>query len=179
MKKKIKIPQIKSYLKLTEKLKENDISPQEAWDLIYKVKVKTNKKTIWKLEKFKKYASERLDALYDVFSKDKKDQIKSLNGKDYLLALKKILPKRVDTIRKVVDSKQFLLDFNYFHKHKKIDKRKEVKNLEKLIVDKRQDQWWDIVWMSTLGEASKKNKLILIDLKYNKTGYKELLNTLR
>ena len=57
--------------------------------------------------------------------------------------IQKILPKKVDTIRKLVKSEQYKFKFEHFNKNKKFDERSEVKNLEKLIADKRQEAYWD------------------------------------
>ena len=36
---------------------------------------------------------------------------------------------------------------------KNLDKRKEVKNLEKLIIDKRQDHWFSAEWLDAIGDV--------------------------
>lgn len=180
MKKKLNIPKIDSYDQLIENLKKRNINPQEAWELIYKVKIGLDSKTVWKLDKFYQYVLERLGALYDIYPKAESDpKINSLYGKDHLQALKKLLPKRVDTIRKVVNSELYFKGFQVFNKNKKFDKRKEVKNLEKLIADKRQDEWWHPAWIDAIGDSWNKEKEKPIRLKFDKPGFRELLKILR
>ena len=65
--------------------------------------------------------------------------------------------------------------FNYFEHGKKFDKRKEVKNLEKLIIDKRQDYWWNPVWFDMVSETYKSKNRISFAL----PGYKDLVKILR
>ena len=150
MEKKTDIEKINSYEHLVEKLKKWEVSPQETWNLIQKIKFKGSPKTIWKMSKFHMYIRFRMADL--VNSKEYNNIVKismesKLMGKAHMNELftniQKILPKKVDTIRKLVKSEQYKFKFEYFNKNKKFDERSEVKNLEKLIADKRQEAYWD------------------------------------
>lgn len=180
MKKKIIAPKINNYEELIDNLKRRNISPQDAWDIVYRVKVRLDPKTVWKLDKFYAYILERLHALHDVYPQaiaDKK--ISKLYGDEHLIALKKILPKRVETIRKVVSSDLFLAGFKFYNGNKKFDKRKEIENLEKLIAEKRQDEWWHPAWIDAIGESWGKTDNENKSIKFDKPGFRQLLKILR
>ena len=66
-----------------------------------------------------------------------------------LKKLSKKLPKRVDSIRKLVKTSLFKKGFKSFNKDKKLDERAEIKNLEKLIPDKRQNKWFHPTFYKT------------------------------
>ena len=70
--------------------------------------------------------------------------------------MKKFLPKRVDTIKKLVESDGYKNRYKFFNKNKKFDTRLEIKNLEKLIADKRQDKFWDPYLFSKMEETISK-----------------------
>ena len=61
MEKKKDIEKINSYEQLVKKLQSAEISPQEAWNLIEKVKLKIPTKTIWKLDRFHQYLVLRIN----------------------------------------------------------------------------------------------------------------------
>ena len=52
MAKKTDIEKIDNYEQLIEKLKLWEVSPQETWDLVQKIKFNTSKKTIWKMKRW-------------------------------------------------------------------------------------------------------------------------------
>ena len=181
---------IKDYEDLVDNLKKWNISPQETWDLVYKMKLGLDTKTVWKLQRFNHYAHHRFTAFAEIAKKKEKDpQFKKLKGQDYLRELKKHLPKRVDTIRKLVNSNLYLIYFNFFNKEKKLDKRKEIKNLEKLIIDKRQDQWFSAQWLDAMtdveenfrktGSFLKSEKTISIEKTFDRPIYRDILKILR
>ena len=62
MTKKTNVEKIDTYEHLVEKLKSAEVSPQEAWNLIEKVKLKIPTKTIWKLDRFHQYLVLRIIA---------------------------------------------------------------------------------------------------------------------
>ena len=51
MAKKTDIEKIDNYEQLIKKLKLWEVSPQETWDLVQKIKFNTSKKTIWKINR--------------------------------------------------------------------------------------------------------------------------------
>ena len=75
---------------------------------------------------------------------------------EYFKNVKKFLPKRVDTIKKLVESDGYKNRYKFFNKNKKFDTRLEIKNLEKLIADKRQDKFWDPYLFSKMEETISK-----------------------
>ena len=157
MEKKKDIEKINSYERLVEKLKSAEVSPQEAWNLIEKVKLKIPTKTIWKLDKFHQYIVLRIIAFANQRENIEKDpKIKKLimtsNTDDYLNAIKKYLPKRVATIKELVKTPEYQVKFKKFNKGKKMDERAEIKNLEKLIVDSRQVPYWDVRLLNMIEE---------------------------
>ena len=163
MEKKTDIEKINSYEHLVEKLKKWEVSPQETWDLIQKIKFNTSNKTIWKMRKFHMYIEYRGMSLINDKVLDKVDIISNkskLMGKahmvEYFKNVKKFLPKRVDTIKKLVESDGYKNRYKFFNKNKKFDTRLEIKNLEKLIADKRQDKFWDPYLFSKMEETISK-----------------------
>ena len=99
-------------------LKENNISPTEAINIIQKYKYKQNKgdsRTTWKLWKFTLY----------LWLRHKEQQ----RGK---------LGNRIDTIKALVQSDKYKRLYNTFP-NPKFDLKGEVENLSKLISDKRQN----------------------------------------
>ena len=76
MEKKTDIEKINSYEHLVEKLKKWEVSPQETWNLIQKIKFKGSPKTIWKMSKFHMYI--RLEWLIQLIAKNITIQLKFL-----------------------------------------------------------------------------------------------------
>ena len=100
-------------------LRENNISPTEAINIIQKYKFKENKgdsRTTWKLWKFTLHLWLR-----------HKEQQKGRLG------------NRIDTIRNLVQSDKYKRLYDTFP-NPKFDLKGEVENLSKLISDKRQDR---------------------------------------
>ena len=181
---------IKDYNDLVANLKKWNISPQDTWDLVYKMKLGLDSKTVWKLQRFNHYARFRLYAFAEIAKKKETDpNFKNLKGQDYLIKIKKLLPKRVDTIRKLVNSSFYLPFFNFFNRGKKLDKRKEVKNLEKLIIDKRQDHWFSAEWLDAIGDVEesfrktgsfvKSEKALKVEHTFDRPFYRDILKILR
>ena len=99
-------------------LKENNISPTEAINIIQKYKYKQNKgdsRTTWKLWKFTLY----------LWLRHKEQQRGNLGN-------------RIDTIKTLVQSDKYKRLYNTFP-NPKFDLKGEVENLSKLISDKRQN----------------------------------------
>ena len=150
MEKKTDIEKINSYEQLVEKLKQWEVSPQETWNLIQKTKFKSSSKTIWKMAKFHMYCEQRI---LDLGKKNRVEKAveladkSSLTGTAHMIEfyknVKKFLPKRVDSVRSLVKSDRYKARFKYFNKDKEFDEYDEIKNLAKLIVEKRQDAYWD------------------------------------
>ena len=185
--KKINIENIDTYEQLVEKLKLWEVSPQETWNLIQKIKFNTSSKTIWKMVKFNLYIEYRGASLINDKILDKVDKLaykSKLMGKAHMLEycknIKKYLPKRVDAIKKLVESDRYQIRYKFFNKNKKFDSRLEIKNLEKLIADKRQDKYWDPYLFSKMQEAiyGKENNGKRIDI-FNGVWGEELLKALR
>ena len=158
MEKKKDIEKINSYEQLVKKLQSAEVSPQEAWNLIDKVKLKIPTKTIWKLDRFHQYLVLRIIAFANERENIEKDPkikkiLKTSNVDDYLKAIKKYLPKRVATIRELVKTPEYQVKFKKFNKGKKMDERAEIKNLEKLIVDSRQVPYWDSKLLNIIEET--------------------------
>ena len=144
MAKKTDIEKIDNYEQLIEKLKLWEVSPQETWDLVQKIKFNTSKKTIWKMRKFHMYIEYRGMSLIDDKVLDKVEILANkskLMGRahmiEYFKNVKKYLPNRVDSIKKLVNSDLYKSSFKFFNKNKKIDIRLEIKNLEKLIAEQK------------------------------------------
>ncbi len=100
-------------------LRENNISPTEAVNIIKKYKLKENKgdsRTDWKMFRFTLY----------LWLRHKEQQ----NGR---------LGDRIDTIRNLVKSDKYKRLYDTFP-NPKFDPKIEVENLSKLISDKRQDK---------------------------------------
>ena len=158
MTKKTNVEKIDTYEHLVEKLKSAVVSPQQAWNLIEKVKLKIPTKTIWKLDRFHQYLVLRIIAFANERENIEKDPkikkiLKTSNTDDYLKAIKKYLPKRVTTIRELVKTPEYQVKFKKFNKGKKMDERAEIKNLEKLIVDSRQVPYWDVRLLNMIEET--------------------------
>ena len=185
MSEKTNIEKIDTYERLIEKLKLWEVSPQETWDLVQKIKFNTSKKTIWKMRKFHMYIEYRGMSLIDEKVLDKVEILANkskLNGRahmiEYFNNVKKYLPKRVSTIKKLVNSDIYKSRYKFFNTKKKFDTRLEIKNLEKLIADKRQDKYWDPYLFSKIEETvsageGRKN------MNFNTIWGEELLKALR
>ena len=154
---------IKSYVELIKKLKFNNVSPQEAHDLIMKNKFQTNKRYFWTMEKISYYLDARFIELQKYAIKNKKWMNKKLSeerlsnalnninqlkfDKEIIKAAKEglIFSKRVDSCRKAVNGEGFFAPkTNVFKKSfliyfplKKFDARKEVQTLQKLVSEKK------------------------------------------
>ena len=131
-----------------------NISPEEGWKLIYgQKKLDLTKKSIWKMQRFQWYIYLRLDEFVEIAKeyqqKEKKSREEVVKNPDELKKLSKKLPKRVDSIRKLVKTSLFKKGFKSFNKDKKLDERAEIKNLEKLIPDKRQNKWFHPTFYKT------------------------------
>ena len=140
-------------IKLIKKLKFNNVSPQEAHDLIMKNKFQTNKRYFWTLDRITLYLLVRWQELREVAQKIKiynipvrkgdKDFLKFINSFQYNEKIKrlkkegKIFSKRVDSCRKVVKHEYFHKNFKIYFPGEKLDERKEVQNLQKLVSEKR------------------------------------------
>ena len=86
--KKINIEKIDTYEQLVEKLKLWEVSPQETWNLIQKIKFNTSSKTIWKMVKFNLYIEYRGASLINDKILDKVDKLackSKLMGKAHML----------------------------------------------------------------------------------------------
>ena len=184
---------IKDYDDLIKQLKKWDVSPQETWDLVYKMKLGLDTKTVWKLQRFNHFARLRLNSFVEVSKKKEKDHyVSTLNWQDYLLEIKKHLPKRVDTIKELVDSLFYSAFYKFYFKNKTLDikqKRKEIKNLEKLIIDKRQDKWFQPEWIDAVedmenafvqtGSFKKVSKQLKVKSYFDRPGFRDILKILR
>ena len=148
---------IKSYDDLVKELKTWEVSPQETWDLVYNMKVGLDKRTIWKIQRYYHYAIKRL-SIFTEISKEKSNdpKISNLKGEKHFKEIKKYLPKRVDTIKELVDSEFYEFLFKFHNKKRKFDKRSEVKNLEKLLADKREDKYFTAQWLDIMAETEQK-----------------------
>jgi len=108
---------------LKDFLKDNNISPTEAINIIKKYKFKENKgdsRTTWKLWKFTLY----------LWLRHKEQQRRGSRVK---------LGNRIDTIKTLVHSDKYKRLYDTFP-NPKFDLKGEVENLSKLISDKRQDR---------------------------------------
>ena len=88
---------IKSYVELIKKLKFNNISPQEAHDLVIKNKFQTNKRYFWTLDRITIYLLVRWQELREVAQKIliyKTDKAKA-RGEEFL----KIINSRIAIVR--------------------------------------------------------------------------------
>ena len=109
-------------------LRENNISPTEAVNIIKKYKLKENKgdsRTDWKMFRFTLY----------LWLRHKEEQ----NFSRYNPRYRKLFGKRIDTIRNLVKSDKYKRLYDTFP-NPKFDPKIEVENLSKLISDKRQDK---------------------------------------
>ena len=109
-------------------LRENNISPTEAVNIIKKYKLKENKgdsRTYWKMFRFTLY----------LWLRHKEQQ----NFSRYNPRYRKLFGKRIDTIRNLVKSAKYKRLYDTFP-NPKFDPKIEVENLSKLISDKRQDK---------------------------------------
>ena len=112
----------RNYKPLISYLEKRDISPQEAEDIIQASTPEgkeDNQKFNWKMLRFTMFLWKRVE-------QDK-------NGN---------LLSKTDTAKNVVDSKNYKKMYEAFNHQKKIDQRKEAKNLFKLITDPRQKPYF-------------------------------------
>ena len=101
------------------------------------------------------------------------------------------MPKRVDTIKELVSSDFYQLFFKFNNKKRKFDSRLEVKNLEKLLADKREDKYFTAQYMDLIAESEsrwsqKKGKSMLNEegnlkdeFSFDRPGFRTLLRYLR
>ena len=157
------------------------------------MKLGLDTKTVWKLQRFNHFARLRLNSFAEVSKKKEKDHyVSTLNWQDYLLEIKKHLPKRVDTIKELVDSLFYSAFYKFYFKNKTLDikqKRKEIKNLEKLIIDKRQDKWFQPEWIDAVedmenafvqtGSFKKVSKQLKVKSYFDRPGFRDILKILR
>jgi len=153
---------IKSYVELIKKLKFNNISPQEAHDLVIKNKYQTNKRYFWTMEKLSYYLDARFRELRNyavkkrkwMKKKTKKEVVNNIIynfnqlkfDKEIIKAAKEglIFSKRVDSCRRAVVGEGlyaikgvFKKNFFMYFPLKKFDARKEVQTLQKLVSEKK------------------------------------------
>ena len=141
------IYKVKSLKDLKHNMDIFNISPEEAWKLIYgQKKLNMPAKSVWKMRRFQWYIYLRVEEFYNVairYQKEKnihRNQI--IKSSKNLKILSKLLPKRINSIRKLVESKLFKDGYKSFNKNKKLDDRAEHQKLAKLIADPRQDKWF-------------------------------------
>ena len=185
---------IKSYDDLVKELKTWEVSPQETWDLVYNMKVGLDQRTIWKIQRYYHYAIRRM-FVFTKISKEKSNdpKINKLKGENHFKEIGKYLPKRVDTIKELVNSEFYEFLFKFHNKKRKFDKRKEVKNLEKLLADKREDKYFTAQWLDIMAETESKwvsrmnkkestmleNGLLKKEFSFDRPGFRTLLKFLR
>ena len=185
---------INNYEDLVKELKTWEVSPQETWDLVYNMKVGLDPRTIWKIQRYYHYAIKRLSAFTEISKKKWNDpKLSKLKGEDHFKEIKKYMPKRVDTIKELVNSEFYEFLFKFHNKKRKFDKRKEVKILEKLLADKREDKYFTAQWLDIMAETeskwesrmNKKNSIMLENGKlkkefsFDRPGFTTLLKFLR
>ena len=98
----------------------------------------------------------------------------------------------MDTIKELVDSLFYSAFYKFYFKNKTLDikqKRKEIKNLEKLIIDKRQDKWFQPEWIDAVedmenafvqtGSFKKVSKQLKVKSYFDRPGYRDILKILR
>ncbi len=183
---------INNYDDLVKELKNWDVSPQETWDLVFNMKLGIDKRTIWKLQRYYHYAIKRLFVFTDISKQnDNNPKIKQLKGEQHFAEIKKLMPKRVDTIKELVSSDFYQLFFKFNNKKRKFDSRLEVKNLEKLLADKREDKYFTAQYMDLIAESEsrwsqKKGKSMLNEegnlkeeFSFDRPGFRTLLRYLR
>ena len=106
------------YKKLIEYLIKQEITPKEAKDIIEKTINfdPENKKSIWKITRFKLYLQKRLEEYEDGY-----------------------LWKKVDSINHIVNKwPEYKWFFSHYNGNKRFIPKKELDNLRKLIADPRQ-----------------------------------------
>ena len=179
--------EISKYENLIGVLIENNISPEEAQNLILKNKFETNARYFWTIERIIIYLFFRWIELsvfmYDHLNKkildnhsdyairypgqSEKDHLKKMskffnepiNYKVIIQGKKngKIFKKRVDTCRDVVDSEEFSQGFKTYNKTKKFDSRLEVQNLQKLVSEKKHNEKFLIMKWVMYDKSTDKN----------------------
>ena len=145
------IYKVKSFEDLKNNMDIFQISPDIAWKhIVASKKLDLTDKSIWKMRKFELYISLRIHALERVILKLKdKPEMKKYKMKDPKIiknAVKYLIPKRKATIRTMIESKVYKILFDDFWKNKKkpeFDSYKGILNLEKLILRKDQNKWFD------------------------------------
>ena len=148
------IYKVKSFEDLKNNLDIFNISPQEAWKLVHnQKKLGLTTKSLWKMKRFQLYIYQRLDEFVEIAKKYQQKENKTreevVKNPNELKKLSKKLPKRVDSIRKLVKTPLFKNGFKSFNKDKKLDERAEVQKLAKLIVEKRQNYWFHPTFYKT------------------------------
>ncbi len=186
MEKNTDIEKIDTYEQLVEKLRSWEVSPQETWNLVQKIKFKSSTKTVWKMAKFHMYLEQRILDLGKENRAEKAVELaekSKLTGKAHMIEfyrnVKKFSPKRVDSIRNLVKSTRYKARFEYFNKNKKFDEYAEIKNLEKLIVDKRQNVYWDPKLFADMEKVVSETRGIRKPFDFESLPGRELLKALR
>ncbi len=183
---------INNYDDLVKELKNWDVSPQETWDLVFNMKLGIDKRTIWKLQRYYHYAIKRLFVFTDISKQnDNNPKIKQLKGEQHFAEIKKLMPKRVDTIKELVSSDFYQHFFKFNNNKRKFDSRLEVKNLEKLLADKREDKYFTAQYMDLIAESESRwsqNKVksmlneegnLKEEFSFDRPGFRTLLRYLR
>jgi hypothetical protein len=122
---------ITTYDQLIDRLKSFNVSPQEAYNLVAKNKFEFNARYFWTMTRINLYLKQRLKEAGPLFIK-----YKSRKGS----ILKKIIdemPKKIASIREVVQSDTYKKYFKIYNPKSKFDERKEWENLSKLVTEKR------------------------------------------
>ena len=132
----------KSYEELTVFLKNLKIPHDKAWKAIKNQLLPFDKRTRWKIERFRMYAKLSFREIIPIIHKLEKKKVKCKTLKDY----KKKFPTRVERLRRVVEMPEYSRILKKYYPNENLNteakKRKEVDNLEKLIASKKQDFWF-------------------------------------
>ena len=157
------IYKVKSLKDLKYNMDIFQISPEEAWNHIYSSKkLYLVQKSHWKMWKFRRYIYTRMNQLFstvlDYKKSNKLPEGNIFKNKQLLKKLiKKALPRRKDIIRFIVKQKEYEKKYYFFKKEKKkkkFDQYTEIINLEKLILDPRQDKWFHPTFYKTTDGTS-------------------------
>jgi len=123
---------VESFADLKHALKRAYIQPAEAWDLVFKQKFKV-KRTSWKLVRFQLYLYHR----YKAYKQRLPMRVRVQRiGKTKLNRL----PMRIRSVEDTVFDKRYSYNFRKFQSGVRFDSSKEIKRLNQLIAEKRQDE---------------------------------------